>query len=108
MPHFIKIAQVVIDLDTAAPVSPPMEVVVTRTTADMAVVTFSPQSVGDFQVQYYIADDPSSPDLVRMCVLAVIIISPFITIFFHSICYVLLYCRVNTLAELIPPQISLK
>lgn len=57
-----------IDLATAPPVSSPTNVIVERTAADEAVVMFEPQSLGVFQVGYYIADDPSSPDLVCVCV----------------------------------------
>ena len=76
MPTYIKFyyhksfsidsALVIIDPDTIPPVLPPTNAMVQRTAADVAAVTFEPQSLGVFQVDYYIADDPSSPDLVSV------------------------------------------
>ena len=64
---FLSTAQVmVIDFTT---VFPPTNTMATRTAADEAMVTFEAQSLGDLQIRYYIADDPSSPDLVCKCLL---------------------------------------
>ena len=54
----------VIDLATSPPVLAPTITVVERTAADEAEVMFEPQSLGVFNVRYYIANDPSTPDLV--------------------------------------------
>ena len=55
----------VINLSTAPPVLAPTVIMAGRIAADEAVVVFEPQSLGVFDVRYYIANDPSTPDLVR-------------------------------------------
>ena len=60
----IVVARVIIDPVTVVPVSPPRDVSAVRTAASEAKVMFDPQSLGVFQVNYYVANDPSSQDLV--------------------------------------------
>ena len=60
----LYIARVVIDLATAPPVQAPEITMAGRTAADVAQVTFDPDSPGVFTVRYYYANDTSIPDLV--------------------------------------------
>ena len=65
-------ALVVIDLATSPPVLPPEITTLERASTNAAMVIFEPQSLGIFDVRYYIADDSGSQDLVsRTCVLQV-------------------------------------
>lgn len=79
-----------IDLNTDPPVSPPTNIMIVRTAADKGLVMFERQSLWVIEVRYYIADDPSSPDLVCVCMYTVII-SPlyqFVTCYItESICW---------------------
>ena len=65
---FICIARVVIDPASTSPVQTPEMIMVERTAADEALVTFSPRSLGDFSVRYYTTNDSSPPDLDQVCV----------------------------------------
>ena len=53
-----------IDLDTLPPVIPPTVSRRDRTSANEATVVFEPQSLGSFEVTYYIANDSTTPYLV--------------------------------------------
>ena len=53
-----------IDLNTAPPVIPPIVTRNDRTSANEAIVEFEPQSIGSFEVTYYVANDSSTPYLV--------------------------------------------
>lgn len=53
-----------IDLDAAPPVIPPTVTRNYRTSANEAIVEFEPQSIGSFEVTYYVANDSTTPYLV--------------------------------------------
>jgi hypothetical protein len=53
-----------IDFNTAPPVIPPTVTRRDRTSANEAIVAFEPQSVGSFEVTYYVANDSTTPYLV--------------------------------------------
>ena len=53
-----------IDLNTVPPVIPPTVTRNDRTSANEAIVVFEPQSLGSFEVTYYVANDSSTPYLV--------------------------------------------
>ena len=60
----VHIAWAVINPATAPPVLVPVVTMAERTSADGARVVFEPQSLGIFDIRYYVADDPSTPNLV--------------------------------------------
>ena len=60
----VHIAWVVINPATAPPVLVPVVTMAERTSADGARVVFEPQSLGIFDIRYYVANDPSTPNLV--------------------------------------------
>ena len=60
----VLVALVVIDLATSPPVLPPVITTLERESANAAMVVFEPQSLGVFDIRYYIADDSGSQDLV--------------------------------------------
>ena len=53
-----------INLNTAPPVIPPTITRKDRTSANEAIVAFEPQSLGLFEVTYYVANDSTTPYLV--------------------------------------------
>ena len=53
-----------IDFNTAPPVIPPSVTRSDRTSANEAIVEFEPQSIGLFEVTYYVANDSTAPYLV--------------------------------------------
>ena len=55
----------VIDLATSPPVLAPIVTTLERGSANVAMVAFEPQSLGLFDIRYYIAGDSLSQDLVR-------------------------------------------
>lgn len=55
---------VAIDIQTVPPVKAPTITMVERTSGSEAVVAFDPQSEGEFDITYYVANNGSSPDLV--------------------------------------------
>jgi hypothetical protein len=57
-----------IDLEAVPPVIPPTITRNARTSANEAIVEFEPQSLGSFEVTYYVANDSVTPYLVSKCV----------------------------------------
>lgn len=53
-----------IDLDTLPPVIAPTVNRNDRTSANEAIIVFEPQSLGSFEVTYYVANDSTTPYLV--------------------------------------------
>ena len=61
----INVVWVDIDIQTAPPVIPPEITSAERTNDSDAVVTFNPQSIGTFDIDYYIANDTTMVFLVN-------------------------------------------
>ena len=53
-----------IDLEAVPPVIPPTVTRNDRTSANEATIEFEPQSLGSFEVTYYVANDSTTPYLV--------------------------------------------
>ena len=66
----ILVAQVVIDLATSPPVLAPTITTLERGSANVAMVAFEPQSLGIFNIRYYVADDSLTQDLVRQLIMS--------------------------------------